>query len=162
MRIALYPGTFDPVTNGHLDVIERACHIFDKVVVGIAANQEKGPLFSEEERVTLLRENLLHNSKVEVTLFDSLTVEYARKLGAVALVRGIRAVSDFEFEFQITQMNRHLDKSLETIFLMPNEEYFFISSRLIKQVAAYGGDISALAPPNVVRALKERLQPRHG
>lgn len=162
MKIALYPGTFDPVTNGHLDVIHRASHIFDKVVVGIARNRSKGPLFSTEERLALVQENIQGNGKVEAVIFDSLTVEFAREIGAIALVRGIRAVSDFEFEFQLTQMNRHLAKHLETIFLMPNEEYFFISSRLIKQVAAYDGDVSALAPPNVVRALKERLLPKNG
>ena len=132
MRIALYPGTFDPVTNGHLDVIRRAGRIFDKVIVAIAKNASKEPTFTETERIELIRENLAEGEVVEVLAFDGLIVDLAEKLGAVALIRGLRAVSDFEYEFQMAQMNRHLDEKIETIFLMPNEEYFFTSSHLSK------------------------------
>lgn len=157
MKTVLYPGTFDPVTNGHLNVLRRACKLFDKVIIAVADNEGKKPMFTAEERKRLIAENIAElGLDVEVIKFDALTVNLARELGAVAVIRGIRAVSDFEFEFQMTQMNRHLDPELETIFLMPNEEYFFISSNLLRQVARYGGDISALAPANVVRALEGR------
>lgn len=157
MKTVLYPGTFDPVTNGHINVLKRACKLFDRVVIAVARNDGKGPLFTAEERKQLIEENIQKlDLSAEVITFDALTVNLARELGAIAIIRGIRAVSDFEFEFQMTQMNRHLDPELETIFLMPNEEYFYISSRLLRQVARYGGDIKALAPANVIEALKNR------
>lgn len=156
MRLALYPGTFDPVTNGHLDILQRACKIFDKVVVAVAPNPNKKPLFTLEERVAFFVENL-HGLNVEVTPFNGLVVDFARKTGAIALIRGLRAVSDFEFEFQMTQMNRDLDPGVETIFLMPSARYFFTSSTLVKQVGYYEADrVSKFVPPNVAEALKQR------
>lgn len=159
MRIGLYPGTFDPVTHGHLDVLARAARLFDRVVMAVAANAEKRPLFSPEERVRLIQPNLAALPNVEVRVFDCLLVDFARQSGACALIRGLRAISDFEFEFQMALMNRHLDASMETIFLMPKEEYSYISSHMVKQVARYGGDVSAHVPDNVVAALRENRAP---
>ena len=156
MKTVLYPGTFDPVTNGHLDVLERASKMFDHVIISIAENTEKSPTFSSEERTQLVKENIARLNNVSVETFDGLLVEHARRRGACAVVRGLRAVSDFEYEFQMAQMNRHLDSEIETIFLMPNEKYFFTSSQLIKQVHSYGGDSTELVPPNVHRALMEQ------
>jgi pantetheine-phosphate adenylyltransferase len=157
MRIAIYPGTFDPITNGHLDVIERACRIFDHVIIAVALNKSKSPLFSSEERVQLIAENLTDNPKTEVLEFDGLIVDLAEKHNAIALIRGLRAVSDFEYEFQMAQMNRHLDDKIETIFMMPNEEYFFTSSRLVKQVFKYTSRERNLIPPNVHTALCKKF-----
>jgi pantetheine-phosphate adenylyltransferase len=157
MRSAIYPGTFDPITNGHLDVIGRACRIFDKVHVAVANNAGKDPLFTPEERTALIRGNVGGNPKIEVLEFDGLIVDLARKLEAVALIRGLRAVSDFEYEFQMAQMNRHLDDEVETIFLMPNEEYFFTSSQLVKQVFRFTSRERHLIPDNVHRALCEKF-----
>ncbi|MFW5883775.1 MAG: pantetheine-phosphate adenylyltransferase [Verrucomicrobiota bacterium] len=157
MRIAVYPGTFDPITNGHLDVLERACRLFDKVFIAIAANAGKGPLFSLEEREWLVRENIGRLPNAEAVTFDELLIDLAHKVNATALIRGLRAVSDFEYEFQLAMMNRHLDEQIETIFLMPNEKYFFTSSNIIKQVAQYCGRELGLVPPNVHRALAERF-----
>ena len=157
MNTAIYPGTFDPITYGHLDIVERACNIFDKVFIAVALNEEKGPLFSLEERQELIRTNLPDNANVEVCSFNTLLVGYANEVGAKTIVRGLRAVSDFEFEFKLTQMNRHLDDEVETIFLMPRQEYFFTSSQLIKQVARLGGEIDRLVPNNVSRSLRERF-----
>lgn len=154
MRIGLYPGTFDPITNGHLDVIQRACQIFDEVVVAVADNQSKGPLFEIEERVALVKENIAQWPQVSVRPFNGLVVDLAHEVKAVALIRGLRAVSDFEYEFQMAQMNRHLDDSIETIFLMPNEEFFFTSSQLVKQVFRYTDREMTLIPSNVHAALR--------
>ena len=156
MKTALYPGTFDPITNGHLDVIRRAGRIFDKVVVAIARNASKETTFTEDERLQLIRENLSEDEAVEVLAFDGLIVDLAVKLNAVALIRGLRAVSDFEYEFQMAQMNRHLDDKIETIFLMPNEEYFFTSSHLIKNVFQFTDRERHLIPPNVHAALSRK------
>ena len=153
MSVAIYPGTFDPVTCGHLDILSRATHIFDKVIIAVASSDEKNPLFSMDERVRLIKENITGNPRLEVASFDCLLVDFARQMGVQAIVRGLRAVSDFEFEFQLTQMYRHLDGDLETIFLMPTQDYFFTSSGVIKQVARYHGNIERLVPPNVVDAL---------
>ena len=157
MRTALYPGSFDPITNGHLDILKRALKLFDHIIVAIAENSEKGPTFSLEERKRLVEENISGFDNVSVESFDCLLVDLARQKGAVALVRGLRAVSDFEYEFQMAQMNRHLDSEIETIFLMPNEKYFFTSSQLLKLVHKYGGEASALVPANVLEALKVRF-----
>ncbi len=160
METALYPGTFDPVTNGHLDVLARACRLFDNVVLAIADNGSKNSLFTVAERLRLVEENLGEDySGATATSFDGLVVELARKVGAKAIIRGLRAISDFDYEFQMAQMNRHLDDSLETIFLMPNEKYFFTSSSLIKQVANYTARDTGLVPDNVRRALAQRLAP---
>lgn len=155
MSIALYPGTFDPVTNGHLDVLSRACRLFDRVIVAVSVdNSAKQPAFDAETRVSLVRENLDSQVNATVEAFDGLLVDYAREKGASVLVRGLRAVSDFEYEFQMAQMNRHLDSQLETIFLMPNEKYFYTSSQLIKQVHLYGERETDLVPRNVLDALR--------
>ncbi|MBN38333.1 MAG: pantetheine-phosphate adenylyltransferase [Opitutae bacterium] len=155
MSIALYPGTFDPVTNGHLDVLSRACRLFDEVIVAVSAeNSPKQTAFDLETRVALVRENLESHANAKVESFGGLLVDYARKKSASVLVRGLRAVSDFEYEFQMAQMNRHLDSELETIFLMPNEKYFYTSSQLIKQVHLYGDRETNLVPRNVLDALR--------
>ena len=157
MAIALYPGTFDPVTLGHLDVLSRASRLFEQVIVAVASgNSAKSTMFSPGERVKMVEENLAEFSNVTVELFDGLLVEHARDRGATVLVRGLRVISDFEYEFQMAQMNRHLDSSLETIFLMPSQKYFFTSSQLIKQVHRYGDQETGLVPENVRLALKER------
>lgn len=157
MKTAIYPGTFDPVTNGHLDVLSRACRIFDKVIIAVAANPDKQPLFSIEDRLTLIRENLPQDLNVEVHSFDGLLVNSARDFKVTAIIRGLRAISDFEIEFQMTHMNRELNADIETIFFMPNEVYFFTSSSLIKDVARHKGDISKLVPPSVAKALAKRF-----
>ena len=155
MSIALYPGTFDPVTNGHLDVLSRATRLFDRVIVAVSGtSSSKQTVFDAETRVSLVRENISENDRVSVEAFDGLLVDYAKERGASVLVRGLRAVSDFEYEFQMAQMNRHLDPDLETIFLMPNEKYFYTSSQLIKQVHLYGRRETDLVPHNVLVALR--------
>lgn len=158
MRICIYPGTFDPVTNGHLDVVARAAHMFDRVVMAVAANPGKAPLFSREERVRLIEANLTNLPNVEAGYFEGLLVDYARQRGAIAIIRGLRALSDFEFEFQMALMNRHLNSGIETIFVMTKDAYSYTSSRLVKQVSVYGADISPFVPPNVVAALRERTK----
>lgn len=157
MAVAIYPGTFDPVTSGHLDILHRACHIFDKVIVGVAYNIPKKPLFTVEERVDLIADNL-DEPNLSVTSFDGLVVNFARSQNASVLIRGLRAVSDFEFEFQMTQMNRDLDPEIETIFLMPSARYFFTSSTLMKQVSFYDPEkIEKFVPLNVAAALKRKF-----
>jgi len=157
MATAIYPGSFDPVTNGHLDILHRACHIFDKVIVGVAKNEMKNPLFSVEERMDLILTNLEHDNIV-VCEFECLVVDFARSVGASVLIRGLRAVSDFEFEFQMTQMNRDLGPDIETIFLMPGARYFFTSSTLMKQVSFYDPErIQKFVPLNVAAALKRKF-----
>jgi pantetheine-phosphate adenylyltransferase len=156
-KIGIYPGSFDPVTNGHLDVINRARRIFDKVVVAVARNMAKAPMFSSEERVRLIEENLTDRPNISVIAFDGLIVDLARELNAVALIRGLRAVSDFEHEFQMAQMNRHLDEDIETIFLVPNEQFFFTSSNLVKQVFQFTDREKHLIPENVHKALSKKL-----
>jgi pantetheine-phosphate adenylyltransferase len=156
MSIAIYPGTFDPVTNGHLDVLKRASKMFDKVIVAVSAdNTNKKSAFNCEKRVSMLSENISCFFNVAVESFDGLLVDYAKGVGASVVVRGLRAVSDFEYEFQMAQMNRHLDPELETIFLMPNEKYFYTSSSLIKQVHLFGNRETDLVPENVSIALRE-------
>ena len=156
MSVAIYPGTFDPVTKGHLDVLSRACQLFEKVIVAVSAgNNVKNTLFDVSMRVQLVKENLSNHENAKVESFSGLLVDYALEKKANVVVRGLRAVSDFEYEFQMTQMNRHLDSSIETIFLMPNEKYFYTSSQLIKQVHLFGKRETDLVPPNVVSALRE-------
>ena len=156
---AIYPGTFDPVTNGHLDVLHRALRMFDEVIVAVASNAGKSPLFDMDTRVSLFRENLAGVDRVKICAIDGLTVDFARKEGAVAIIRGLRAVSDFEFEFQLAQMNRHLAGDVETIFLMPSHKYFYTSSTIIKQVAMYEPDrIADFVPANVLKKLREKYK----
>jgi len=157
MKTAIYPGSFDPITNGHLDVINRGRHIFDKVVVAVACNAAKDPLFTAEERVELIKANVQGRPNIEVIAFNGLIVDLAQELNAVALIRGMRAVSDFEHEFQMAQMNRHLDDQIETIFLMPNERYFFTSSNLVKQVFRFTDREKHLIPANVHAALSDKF-----
>ena len=158
MNTAIYPGTFDPVTNGHLDVLVRACRLFDRVIIAVAPSEEKTPLFTLEERLELIRVNLPLSLNAEASAFHGLLVDYARSVGAKTIVRGLRAVSDFELEFQMTQMNRRLARDLETIFLMPSQDYFFTSSRLIRQVARFSGDVGDFVPANVAQALKRKFE----
>ena len=159
MTVALYPGTFDPLTNGHLDLIKRSVRMFDKVVVAIFENPMKGPLFSVEERRRLVEESTRGLRNIEIDTFsNTLLVFYAKQRQAHVIVRGLRAIADFEYEFQMTLMNRRLDEDIETVFLMPREEYTYVSSRLIKEVAAYGGNVEELVPPPVALALKEKLR----
>ena len=153
-RIAIYPGSFDPLTSGHVDIIERGARIFDSIIVAILANVEKTPLFSESERVAIIRDVFKGRVNVEVETFDGLLVEYAQRKNANVLVRGLRAVSDFEYEFQMALMNRHLAPGLETVFMMPDEKYTYISSRLIKEVFMLGGNVTELVPPLVEEKLR--------
>ena len=163
MTTALYPGTFDPVTKGHLDVLARASRLFEKVIVAVSeGNNSKNTLFEASERVRLVEENLTEQNNVVVEAFSGLLVDYAAEKNASVLVRGLRAVSDFEYEFQMAQMNRHLDSSLETIFLMPNEKYFYTSSQLIKQVHLFGKRETDLVPENVLSALRKINQVGRG
>ena len=157
MKRAIYAGSFDPVTNGHLDVLSRAAQVFDEVVVAVAFNSEKRGLFTPEERVILLKDATSSIRNVRVTQFHGLLVEFAMREGACAIVRGLRAVSDFEFEFQMALMNRRLEPALETFFLMPKEEYSYVSSRLVKEVASLGGDVTVFVPLAVAKALRAKI-----
>jgi pantetheine-phosphate adenylyltransferase len=161
MRRAIYPGSFDPVTNGHLDIIERARKLFDEVIVAVAHNDEKQPLFSLKERLDLLRETAGKIDNVRIAQFKGLLVEFARAEKAGAVIRGLRAVSDFEFEFQMALMNRKLDAGVETIFLMPKEEYTYLSSRIVKEIARLGGNVSGFVPLAVANTLSKKFAPRH-
>ena len=154
-RHAVYPGTFDPITNGHQDLVRRAASIFDHVIVAIAANPNKTPLFSLEKRVELARRVLQDVSNVEVQGYSGLTVDFARQHNGAVIVRGLRAVSDFEFEFQLANMSRHLDRGIETVFLTPQEPFSFISSTLVREIAVLGGDVSAFVDPIVEAELKK-------
>jgi len=161
MRTAIYPGSFDPLTNGHLDVIERAVKLFDRVVVAVAKNESKHPLFTQAERLEMVRRSVRRFPNVEADTFDCLLVDYAERRKAQAIVRGLRAVSDFEFEFQLALMNRKLNERVETIFMMPKDTYTFLSSRIIKEIARLGGDISAFVPPHVRAALIKKQKTTH-
>ncbi len=158
MRRAIYPGSFDPVTNGHLDVIDRARKLFDEVIVGVAHNDQKQALFTLDERLDLLRRTIRDRENVEIAPLGGLLVEFAVKENAIAVVRGLRAVSDFEFEFQMALMNRKLEARVETIFLMPKEEYTYLSSRIVKEIARLGGDVGKFVPAIVADALREKLK----
>lgn len=154
---ALYPGTFDPPTNGHVDLIQRGAKIFDHLTVAILINPVKNPLFSVEERVEMLRESTSSMGNVSVGTFNGLMVEFARQEGATAVLRGIRAISDYEYEFQMALMNRRLAPEIETVFLQPAGRYSFVSSRMLKEVFSVGGDVTGLIPPNVLKRLRARL-----
>ena len=153
-RVAVYPGTFDPLTNGHIDLVRRAAPLFDRLIIGIAENPGKGPNFSLDERIGLARTALAEVSGVEVVGYRNLLAEFVRELGAGVILRGLRAVSDFEYEFQLASMNRHLIPEVETLFLTPAEQWSFISSSLVREVARLGGDISNFVHPAVAQALK--------
>ena len=156
MRIAVYPGSFDPLTNGHVDIIRRGARLFDRIVVAILVNDRKTPTFTTEERVALLREVFADEPAVAIDTFDGLLVECAERHHATAIVRGLRAVSDFEYEFQMALMNRHLEPTLETVFMMPAEQYTYLSSRLIKEVFSLGGEVRGLVPPIVEEWMRKK------
>ncbi|KYG89398.1 pantetheine-phosphate adenylyltransferase [[Bacillus] sp. KCTC 13219] len=156
-KIAVVPGSFDPITNGHLDIINRAADVFDIVYVGVLNNSSKNPLFTIDERIQLIKEITKERPNIRVESSSGLLVDYAKEKGAQAIVRGLRAVSDFEYEMQITSMNRVLDENIETFFIMTKNQYSFLSSSIVKEVAKYGGDIGELVPPIVEQALKEKF-----
>ncbi len=157
MRTVIYPGSFDPLTNGHLDVTQRAAKLFDRVIVAVAENESKKPLFSLKERTQMTTRCVAHLPNVEVDHFTGLLVDYVERRSGQAVIRGLRAVSDFEFEFQLALMNRKLNERIETIFMMPKDTYTFLSSRLVKEIARLGGDVSSFVPEMVGRALREKL-----
>jgi len=160
MRTAIYPGSFDPVTNGHLDVVQRAAKLFDRVIVAVAQNDSKRPLFTLAERLALVKAAVQHLPHVEADRFDGLLINYVERQKAQAIVRGLRAVSDFEFEFQLALMNRKLNERIETIFMMPKDTYTFLSSRIVKEIARLGGDVRVFVPPHVEAALIRKLKSR--
>ncbi len=160
--LAVYPGTFDPITNGHIDLIKRALRIFDRLIVAIGENPAKKPLFTLEERLSMVKEAISAfpcRDRIEVESFSGLLVDFAANKGARVIVRGLRAVSDFEYEFQLALMNRRLNRQIETIFLMPGFKWFYISSTIVKEAAKFGGDVSGLVPPNVEEKLREKFRP---
>jgi pantetheine-phosphate adenylyltransferase len=159
--VAIYPGSFDPLTNGHVDIIHRGSRLFDRIVVAVLVNIEKAPLFTVPERVEIARESFQGWPNVEVDTFDGLLVDYARRKGASVIVRGLRAISDFEFEMQMALMNRRLNGDVETVFMMPAEPYTYVSSRLVKEVVALGGSVSGLVPEMVEERLRQKKLARH-
>ncbi|MEC4686497.1 MAG: pantetheine-phosphate adenylyltransferase [Nitrospirota bacterium] len=154
-RIAICPGTFDPITNGHIDIVMRSLSIFDEIVVAVAPNPKKTPLFEVEDRMDLIRESFKTLERVTIESFDGLLVNYVKQKGGVAIVRGLRAISDFEYELQMALMNRRLDSGIETVFMMPSEEYSFLTSTMIKEIASFGGSVKGLVPEIVEKALSE-------
>ena len=162
MALALYPGTFDPITRGHVDLAERAARLFERLILAVADNPGKKPLFSKEERVAMSCGALAHLRNVEVVSFSGLTVDYAREQGVDVILRGLRAVSDFEHEFQLAGMNRHLAPTVETMFLAPSEHYTYLSSTLVREIAAFQGDVSSFVTPNVATELHKRFGPARG
>lgn len=158
MKIVLYPGSFDPVTNGHINLIHRGLAVFDRLIVAVAHNARKTPLFTPEERMAMIRESIGDEPRVEVATFEGLLVEYARKRQVRAVMRGLRALSDFEFEFQLAHMNRRLAPEIEAVFMMTGEEHFYVSSSLVREIAQFGGNLAGLVPDSVERRLKERFR----
>jgi pantetheine-phosphate adenylyltransferase len=159
-RTAIYPGSFDPLTNGHLAIIYRGLKVFDRLIVAVANNPQKSPLFTAEERMALISEAIGNDPRVEVDSFNALLVDYARSKGVYTVIRGLRAVSDFEYEFQLANMNRKLLPEFEAVFVMTGEDYFFVSAQLVREVATFGGDVTGLVPPNVAEALRRKLGAR--
>jgi pantetheine-phosphate adenylyltransferase len=162
VRTVIYPGSFDPLTNGHLDLVERASLLFDRVVVAVASNESKNPLFSTDERRELVVRAVRHLPNVSTDTFDGLLVDYVRRTAGHAVLRGLRAISDFEFEFQLALMNRKLNSAVETIFMTPTESYTFLSSRIVKEIARLGGDIRAFVPAHVAEALRRKFATNPG
>lgn len=160
MRRAIYPGSFDPLTNGHLDVIHRAARLFDEIVVAVADNESKKPMFSQKDRLALVEQSIHSIAKVRADAFTGLLVDYADRVQAQVIIRGLRAISDFEFEFQLALMNRKLREEVETIFMMPRDTYTFLSSRMVKEIARLGGNVADLVPASVLRALETKLAKR--
>lgn len=156
MPVAIYPGSFDPLTNGHLSLIQRSLKMFDRLIVAIAVNPKKTPLFSQEERIELIRD-AVKDSRVEVDAFHGLLVDYVHQRQVGVVIRGLRAVSDFEYEFQLANMNRKLAPDIDTVFMMTGEDYFYISSQLVREVASFGGNVEGLVPPNVYAGLKKKF-----
>ncbi len=156
--IAIYPGSFDPITNGHIDIIERSCKIYEKIIVGVAYNSEKSGLFTPEERVNIIREIFKNNPQVEVDRFNGLLVNYAKERGIKVIIRGLRAVSDFEYEFQMALMNKKLWKDLETVFMMSSEKYMYVSSRIVKEIYSLGGCVKELVHETVREQLEKKLR----
>jgi len=154
MKTAIYPGSFDPITNGHVDIVERAAKLFDKIIIAVGKNMEKDSIFSTKERVALVKDAVKHLKNVTVDSFDGLMLDYAKKAKANVIVRGLRAVSDFDYEFQMALMNRKLNKNIETVFIMTSEKYVFLSASLVKELAEFNGDISALVPKKAEQKLK--------
>ena len=159
-RAAIYPGSFDPLTNGHLAILQRGLQLFDRLVIAVANNPSKAPLFSVAERTALIRATVGDDPRVEVDAFEGLLVDYARTRGIHTVLRGLRAASDFEYEFQLANMNRKLFPEFESVFVMTGEDYFFVSARLVREVAHFGGDVAAFVPPNVLAALRAKLARR--
>lgn len=157
MKIAIYPGTFDPITFGHIDIIERATVLFDKVIVAVAQNPSKAPMFSVSERKKMIAEATIKHNNMEIDSFVGLVVDYVKSKNATAIIRGLRAISDFEYELQMALMNRKLKEQVITVFLMPHEKYVYLNSSIVKEVASFGGDISHLVPPVVQKALKNKF-----
>ncbi len=157
-NIAIYPGTFDPITNGHIDVLKRTLKLFDEVIIAVAPSGKKQPLFSAEERIALINESIQDLKGARADSFSSLLVNYVKKMESVAIIRGLRAVSDYEFELQMALMNRRLDSNIETVFLMPSQQYIFLSSTLVKEVASFHGSVCGLVPEAVEKALKEKFK----
>ncbi len=157
-KIAIYPGTFDPITNGHIDLVQRTLKIFDKVIIAVAPSQKKEPLFPIEERLELIRESVKGFKGASVGDFNRLLVDYAKSKESIAIIRGLRAVSDFEYELQMALMNRRLNANIETVFMMPSEEYTFLSSTMVKEVASFGGVVTGLVPDMVEKALKNKFK----
>lgn len=156
-KLAIYPGTFDPITNGHLDIIQRAVNLFDRVIVGVTTNPAKTPLFSAAERVEMIQKSVSNMSSVEVEHFDGLLMDYAKKKEANVVVRGLRAITDFEFEFQMALVNRRLAEHIVTVFLMPNEKYTYLNSTIVKEVAKFGGDVGSFVSKDVDERLREKF-----
>jgi len=161
-RVAVYPGTFDPITNGHIDLINRALEFVDELIIAILLNSEKKPLFSVRERIQLIKQVLPKNKRIRIEQFDGLLVDYATKAGARMILRGLRAVSDFDYEFQMALMNRRLQGQIQTVFLVPAEQYSYVSSRLVKEISNLGGAVTGLVPPIVEKKMKEKFQRMKG
>ncbi|RJQ49515.1 MAG: pantetheine-phosphate adenylyltransferase [Nitrospiraceae bacterium] len=160
-KIAIYPGTFDPLTNGHIDLIQRTLKIFDEVIIAVAPSYKKQPLFTTKERIGLIKSSTKGLKGARVESFHNLLVDYVKNKKSIAIIRGLRAISDFEYELQMALMNRRLDAHIETVFMMPSDEYTFLSSTLVKEVASFGGSVTGLVPKAVEEALKKKLRKRH-